>query len=118
MSPFRVGIQQRDVEPEGERNGFYPVGQEAGLSSPECNAHLDTTQIETARGNQLLLFQSHCQDIPNVEMDAEQGPSHFGPQAKYGLLPISVNKDLLECSPDCLFLYCLWLFANNDGRVE
>ena len=91
MSPFRVGIWQRDVEPEGERNGFYPVGKEAGLPSPECNAHLNTTQRETATGNQLLLFQSHCQDIPNVEMDAEQGPSHFSPQAKYGFLPISVK---------------------------
>ena len=51
MSPFRVGIWQRDVEPEGERNGFYPVGKEAGLPSPECNAHLNTTQRETATGS-------------------------------------------------------------------
>ena len=47
MSLFRVGIWQRDVEPEGERNGFSPLGQEAELSSQEWkhvgHAHLDTT---------------------------------------------------------------------------
>jgi len=48
MSLLIAGIQQRYIEPEGEKNGFYPLGQEGGLSSSEWenvgNAHLDTTQ--------------------------------------------------------------------------
>lgn len=56
---------------------LLPLGQEGGLSSPEwknvASAHFDITHREITRSNQLLVFQSHSQDIPNVEMDAENG---------------------------------------------
>lgn len=81
MSLFRVGTWQRTGEAEGERSGFYSLGKEAGLSSSEWkyvgNAHLATTQREIARGNQLLVFQSHCQDNPNAGMDVEQESSNY-----------------------------------------
>lgn len=76
MSLSIAGRWQRYVEPEGEKkNGFYSLGQEEGLSSPEWknvgNVHLDTTHREITGSNQLLVLLSQGQDILNVERDVE-----------------------------------------------
>ena len=42
----------------------------------------------------------------------------LGPRAKHGLLPVFVNKVLLEHSQAYSCTYCLWVLSCNNGRVE
>ena len=46
------------------------------------------------------------------------GIRKLGPGAKHGLLPVFVNKVLLEHSQAHSFTYCLWVLSCNSGRAE
>lgn len=47
-----------------------------------------------------------------------QGLANSGPQAKFGWLPVSVNKVLLAYSHTHSFTYRLWLLSCCKGRGQ
>ena len=48
----------------------------------------------------------------------EQEMANHSPWVKSSLLPVSINKVLLENSHANLFMYHLWLLSLHDGRVQ
>ena len=56
------------------------------------------------------LFYPHFLDTPEQE-------SNYHPQAKSDLLPIFVNKVLLEHVHAHLSVYCLWLLSCCSSRI-
>ena len=91
---------------------YLPTVQTLGLVSNHCRQHWDYQDAQD-----LIIDLMELTDEQKYSVQ-RRGRQTLGPFTKSSLLPVFINKVLLEHSHAHLLTYCLCLFSCYNGRAE